>query len=62
MKRCLGFFSGDEPAAAILSQPPAIAFGLTCTTYDAELKTAILQPPATAGGSDSAGHAQDCVL
>ncbi|MCC6329455.1 MAG: tetratricopeptide repeat protein [Acidobacteria bacterium] len=47
-----GQFVG-ESATAILSEPPAIAGGLTCTTDDAELKTAILQPPATAGGSDS---------
>ncbi len=44
---------GDEPATAILSVPPAVAGGLTRPTDDAELKTAILQPPATAGGSDS---------
>lgn len=45
--------SGDEPATAILSVPPAIAGGLTGTTDETDVKTAILQPPATAGGSDS---------
>ena len=40
----------DEPLTAILSVPPAIAGGLTRTTDESELKTAILQPPATAGG------------
>src|SRR5438270_6492530 len=42
----------DEPATAILSEPPAVAGGLTRPTRDSESKTAILQPPATAGGSD----------
>ena len=46
--------SMDEPATAILSVPPAVAGGLTGATDESELKTAILQPPATAGGSDSA--------
>lgn len=45
--------SGHEPATAILSVPPAIAGGLTGTTDGTDVKTAILQPPATAGGSDS---------
>jgi TolB-like protein/Tfp pilus assembly protein PilF len=45
--------SVDEPATAILSEPAAIAGGLTGATDESELKTAILQPPATAGGSDS---------
>ncbi len=43
----------DEPATAILSVPPAVAGGLTSLTDQSESKTAILQPPATAGGSDS---------
>ena len=45
--------SGDEPATAILSVPPAIAGGLPQHTDETDVKTAILQPPATAGGSDS---------
>ncbi len=45
--------SGDEPATAILSVPPAIAVGLTGATNETDVKTAILQPPAIAGGSDS---------
>ncbi len=45
--------SGDEPATAMLSVPPAIAGGLTGATDETDVKTAILQPPATAGGSDS---------
>ncbi len=44
--------ASDEPATAILSVPPAIAGGLTRSTDGSELKTAILQTPATAGGSD----------
>ncbi|MEO7658069.1 MAG: DPP IV N-terminal domain-containing protein [Pyrinomonadaceae bacterium] len=44
--------SADEPATAILSVPPAVAGGLTRPTDKSESKTAILQPPATAGGSD----------
>ncbi|MCC6329453.1 MAG: tetratricopeptide repeat protein [Acidobacteria bacterium] len=68
-----GFLSGDEPATAIqseppalaggqftgesktaiLSEPPAIAGGLIGMTDESQLNTAILQPPATAGGSDS---------
>jgi len=49
-----GSGSGDEPATAILSVPPAIAGGLTGATDNSELKTSIFHPPATAGGSDSA--------
>ncbi|MEQ1646355.1 MAG: hypothetical protein ABL959_23080, partial [Pyrinomonadaceae bacterium] len=45
--------TGDEPATAILSVPPAIAGGLTGATDETDVKTAILKPPATAGGSDS---------
>jgi TolB-like protein len=45
--------SPDEPATAILSVPPLIAGGLTGATDETDVKTAILQPPATAGGSDS---------
>ena len=45
--------SMDEPATAILSEPRAIAGGLTALTDRSESNTAILQPPATAGGSDS---------
>ena len=45
---------GDEPATAILSVPPAMAGGLTGATDETDVKTAILQPPATTGGSDSA--------
>jgi TolB-like protein/Flp pilus assembly protein TadD len=41
---------GDEPATAILSVPPEV--GLNRSTDESELKTAILQPHATAGGSD----------
>jgi TolB-like protein/Flp pilus assembly protein TadD len=44
--------SPDEPATAILSEPPAVAGGLTRSVEEAEANTAILQPPATAGGSD----------
>src|SRR5438132_13494915 len=44
--------SADEPATAILSEPPAVAGGLTRPAHESESKTAILQPPATAGGSD----------
>ena len=44
--------SGDEPATAILSVTPAIEGGLTGTTDETDVKTAILQPPANAGGSD----------
>ena len=43
---------GDEPATAILSVPPVVTGGLTQLTDEPELKTAILQPPATAGGTD----------
>ena len=40
-------------ATAILSEPPAVAGGLTpIEEQSSEFKTAILQPPATAGGSD----------
>jgi TolB-like protein/Tfp pilus assembly protein PilF len=46
--------SGDEPATAILSAPPAMAGGLTGATDETDVKTAILQPPATTGASDSA--------
>jgi TolB-like protein/Flp pilus assembly protein TadD len=45
--------SMDEPATAILSVPPAVG-GLTGVADETDVKTAILQPPATAGGSDSA--------
>ena len=45
--------SPDEPATAILSVPPVVAGGLTRPTDETDVKTAILQPPATAGGSDS---------
>ena len=45
--------SPDEPATAILSASPAAAGGLTGVTDETDVKTAILQPPATAGGSDS---------
>ena len=44
---------GDEPATAILSVPASEAGGLARSTNGPELKTAILRPPATAGGSDS---------
>src|SRR5687768_3526059 len=46
--------SGNEPATAILSAPSAIAGGLTRPTDESESKTAVLQSPATAGGSSSA--------
>ncbi|MCC6328308.1 MAG: hypothetical protein IT174_07320 [Acidobacteria bacterium] len=36
-----------------MSEPPAVAGGLTGMTNESQLKTAIRQPPATAGGSDS---------
>jgi len=42
----------DEPATAILSVPPAVPGDFTHPTDEANVKTAILQPPATAGGSD----------
>jgi len=45
--------SPGEPATAILSVPLAVAGGLTRATDETDVKTAILQPPATAGGSDS---------
>ncbi|MEQ1643390.1 MAG: tetratricopeptide repeat protein [Pyrinomonadaceae bacterium] len=45
--------SADEPATAILSVPPAVSGGLTGAADETDVKTAILQPPATAGGSDS---------
>ena len=48
-----GSGTGDEPATAILSVPPAVAGGLPQHTDETDVKTAILQPPATAGGSDS---------
>ncbi len=44
--------SADEPATAILSELPAVAGGLARPTDASDLRTAILQPPATAGGSD----------
>ncbi len=44
--------SNDDPATAIMSEPPAVAGGLGRTTEGSELKTSILQSPATAGGSD----------
>ncbi|QQS32323.1 MAG: tetratricopeptide repeat protein [Acidobacteriota bacterium] len=58
--------SPDEPATAILSVPPAAVAGsgstgtsfvpepggLSQPTDETDVKTAILQPPATAGGSD----------
>jgi TolB-like protein/Tfp pilus assembly protein PilF len=44
--------SMDEPKTAILSVPPAVASGLTQPADESELKTAILQPAATAGGTD----------
>ena len=44
----------SEPATAILSVPPAVAGGSMRDTGESELKTAILQPPATAGGTDPA--------
>ncbi len=54
--------SDDEPATAILSvvppsgvpseESPAVADGLSRSADNSELRTAILQPPATAGGSD----------
>lgn len=44
--------SVDEPATAILSEPAAVAPGLTLLTEASDVKTAILQPPDTAG-SDS---------
>ncbi|HSI87537.1 MAG TPA: hypothetical protein VK918_00650 [Pyrinomonadaceae bacterium] len=43
----------DEPATAILPAPSA-AGGLTHPTDESELKTAMLRPSATGGGSDSA--------
>ncbi|MBL8185119.1 MAG: hypothetical protein JNK51_09350, partial [Blastocatellia bacterium] len=43
----------DEPQTAILSVPPEVAGSLTRHADDTDVKTAILQPPATAGGSDS---------
>ncbi|MBK6722831.1 MAG: PD40 domain-containing protein [Acidobacteria bacterium] len=45
--------SPDEPATAILSVPPEVAGSLTRPTDETDMKTAILQPPATTGGSDS---------
>ena len=45
--------SMDEPATAILSVPPSIAGRLSQSTDESDVKTAILQPPATASGSDS---------
>jgi TolB-like protein/Flp pilus assembly protein TadD len=44
--------SVDEPATAILSVPPDVAGGLTQPRDESEMKTAVPQPPATAGGSD----------
>ncbi len=46
--------SANEPATEILSVPPAVAGGLTAATDETSVKTAILQPPAATGGSDSA--------
>ena len=43
--------ANDEPATAIFLVPPAIADDLTGATDEAELKTAILKPSATAGSS-----------
>jgi len=48
-----GFLYGDEPQTAIKSVSPGSAGGLTGMTDVSQLKTAILQPPATAAGSDS---------
>ncbi|QQS32363.1 MAG: tetratricopeptide repeat protein [Acidobacteriota bacterium] len=45
--------SMDEPATAILSEPPTAAGGLTQPTDETDVKTAVLQPPTTVGGSDS---------
>ena len=45
--------SPDESATAVLSVPPAVAGLLLLPTAETDAKTAILQPPATAGGSDS---------
>ncbi|MEO8042071.1 MAG: hypothetical protein ABI646_05635, partial [Acidobacteriota bacterium] len=44
--------SMDEPATAILPEPHAEAGSFARPTNEAELRTAILQPPATAGSSD----------
>ncbi len=46
--------SGDEPATAILSEPSAIAAGLTRHTDPSELHTVLLQTPSPASGSDRA--------
>src|SRR5688572_18090909 len=43
--------SVGEAATEILSGPEAGGGGLTRTTEESESKTAILKPPATAGGS-----------
>src|SRR6188768_287865 len=53
--------SADEPATAILSEsrPVGIVGGLTSTTDQSELRTAFLQPPATAGSSDAVGKRFD---
>ncbi len=45
--------TGDEPATAILSIPSEVADGLFQTTDETDVKTAILQPAVTAGGSNS---------
>ena len=49
--------SMDEPATAILLEPHAVAGSFARPTNEAELRTAILQPPATAGGSDASAAA-----
>ncbi len=54
--------SMDEPATAILSEPAAVASGLTRHTEGSESKTAILDPPATAGGSGPLATRQKWII
>src|SRR5215210_5770671 len=51
--------SDDEPATAILSVPPAIAGGSSQPADESELKTAILQPLATARGTDPSAKSHE---
>jgi len=46
----------DEAATAILSEPPAVAGRLNRATEGSESKTALVQPPATAGGFDQSAN------
>lgn len=43
--------AADEPATAILLEPPAVADGFTQSRQDLEARTAYIQPPAYSGGT-----------